>query len=381
VLGPDKFGLVAFAQAFAQYFVMLTDYGFNLSVTRNISINRHNKEKIDSIFSAVIFIKICLMILSLLLLCSITLLIPRFRQDFLLYLFSFGMVVGNVFVPVWFFQGMEKMKFITLANLSAKTLFLCGIFIFIRRKEDYLYVPLMNSLGFVAAGLMSLVIIFKNFKVRFKIPQLTEIIRALKDGWHIFLSTASITLYSSSNTLLLGLFTNNTIVGYYSAAEKIAQNGQKMFSPVLNSVYPYITKIASGSREAALRFISKILPVIFIVMFSVSLGICFLSPLIVRLLLGENFMPSVAVLRILSFIPFLVATGAVFANFFLLAFGFTKEWSKIIILSGLLSLAFTFLFVYVLRLAHIGAALSWVGTEIFVLIMSFINFKKYSRCR
>ena len=37
VLGPANFGRIAFAQAFIQYFVMLTDYGFNLSATRDIA--------------------------------------------------------------------------------------------------------------------------------------------------------------------------------------------------------------------------------------------------------------------------------------------------------------------------------------------------------
>ncbi|WP_083761127.1 oligosaccharide flippase family protein [Thermoanaerobacter italicus] len=49
VLGPEKYGLISFSQAFIQYFILLTDYGFNLSATRKISIYRDDKEKISEV--------------------------------------------------------------------------------------------------------------------------------------------------------------------------------------------------------------------------------------------------------------------------------------------------------------------------------------------
>ena len=51
VIGPAKFGLIAFAQAFVQYFMILTDYGFSLSATRKISLCRADKKEVCAIFS------------------------------------------------------------------------------------------------------------------------------------------------------------------------------------------------------------------------------------------------------------------------------------------------------------------------------------------
>jgi len=81
VLGPEKFGLIAFAQAFIGYFQILTDYGFNLSATREISINREDKDKVSEIFSSVMIIKIFLFIFSLLIILFIVFFFDKFRGD------------------------------------------------------------------------------------------------------------------------------------------------------------------------------------------------------------------------------------------------------------------------------------------------------------
>lgn len=45
-----------------------------------------------------------------------------------------------------------------------------------------------------------------------------------------------------TTTVLLGLFTNNTAVGYYSIAEKIVVAIGGLFEPVNQTIYPYLAK-------------------------------------------------------------------------------------------------------------------------------------------
>jgi len=171
ILGPEKYGLISFAQAFIGYFVVLTDYGFGLSATREISIHRENKEKVSEIFSSVMIIKFFLGVLSFIILGLVLAFVPKFGNDWLIYIFTFGMVLGNILFPVWFFQGMEKMKWITILNVISRVIFTICIFIFIHNEADYINVALINSLGYLVAGIISLWVVFKNFKVKFILPK------------------------------------------------------------------------------------------------------------------------------------------------------------------------------------------------------------------
>ena len=170
VLGIEKFGLIMFAQAFIVYFSMLADYGFNLSGIREVSSNRNNKNKLIKIFSSIMLARFILVFFGLVLLSILVFSFEKFSQNWELYYLTFGIVIGTALFPTWFFQGMEKMKYITVLTVIAKLIFTLSIFLFVTTEKDFIYVPLINSLGFIFVGIISLFIIFKDFdmKINFK---------------------------------------------------------------------------------------------------------------------------------------------------------------------------------------------------------------------
>ena len=374
VLGLEKYGLISFAQAFIAYFTILTDYGFGLSATREISIHRDDREKVSEIFSSVMTIKFFLGILSFIILAVILAFIPRFGNDWLIYIFTFGTVLGNILFPVWFFQGMENMKWITILNVIARGIFTVLIFVFVHKESDYLNVAIINSLGSIIAGIISLIIVFKNFKVKFIFPKLESIKNQLKEGWHIFISNIAISLYTVSNTFILGLFTNNTIVGYYSGAEKIIKAVQGLITPISQTIYPYLSKLATDSKEKALIFLKRLIKLVGIITFIISLLIFILAGPIVNIILGSKYQESILPLRILSFIPFIVVLSNVFAIQGLYNFGKQAIVSKYVVIIALLHLAYLTFFIHLYQ--AIGVAISWTITEILITITSFYYFNK-----
>jgi PST family polysaccharide transporter len=299
--------------------------------------------------------------------------VPKFRSDWIIYLFAFGTVMGGALLPIWFFQGMEKMKYITFLNISAKLIFTISIFVFIKDAKDYIYVPLLNSLGFLTAGISGLWIVRKNFKVRFSRQNFKSIKYQLKEGWHIFISGVSVSLYTTSNIFILGLFTNNTIVGYYSAGERLIRAVQKLLAPLSSAVYPYVSKLAGESRENALRFIRKLIIVIGSGSFIVSLAIFLSAPFIVNTILGRQYQESIIVLRILAFLPFLASLTTLFGTQTMLPFNLKSALSKIFISAGILNVTLALILTPIYK--HIGMSIAVLFTEIFVMAVMFFYLK------
>jgi PST family polysaccharide transporter len=234
---------------------MLTNYGFNLTATKDISIHRDDKAKITEIFSSVMMIKIILMIVSFILLSLLVLSFEKFRGDALIYLLTFGTVVGEFLFPFLFFQGMERMKYITYLNVLSKLIFTIAIFIFIKQQSDYYIVPILTSFGFIIAGIWSLVIIKKEFGIHFEWQDIHILKSYLHDGKTVFLQQFYVSLYGRINIIFLGMFTNNTIVGYYSVIEKILAVPTSLFLVAVQAYYPYSAK---AHKESALKFFSQL---------------------------------------------------------------------------------------------------------------------------
>jgi polysaccharide transporter, PST family len=370
VLGPDNYGLVAFAQSFIQFFIILVDYGFNLSATNQIAIYRDNKKRVQSIFSTVMTIKLFFMIISFFILCSLILLFPKFQNNKLVYIVTFGMVIGKVLFPIWFFQGIEKMRYITILNIIAKTIFTIGIFLLVKQRSDILFVPLLNSLGTILIGFISLGMIKRTFGVNFVYPSWSDIKYQLKEGWHVFVSTVAISLYTVSNTFILGLFTNNTVVGYYTSAEKIINAATGIINPISQAIYPYISRLMSESREKGLIFIKKILLIVGGCTFLISLMIFVFTENIIDIALGDNYKQSIIVLKIIAFLPFIIGLSNIFGIQTMLNLGYKKAFSNILMLASILNIFLAIILTPAFK--HIGTAFGVAISEFFVTLAMFM---------
>ena len=242
VLGVEKFGLVFWAQACIQYFIMITDYGFNFSAVREISIERDKKDKVSDIFASVMGVKACLVLMCFILLTILVFAVPKFRTEWLLFYLTFFMVIGYAMYPIWYFQGIEHMKYVTFMKIVSQSIFLALIFLLIKSPADYQFVAILNSLGFIISGVIAIFIAVRRFGLKLKLPSLEGVKYQFKHSFEFFFANISNTLYTNTNSFCLGLVANPVLVGYYVAAEKIYSAVHMLTAPIGTSLYPYISK-------------------------------------------------------------------------------------------------------------------------------------------
>ena len=373
-LGPEKFGLIAFAQAFVQYFMIITDYGFSITATKEISLCRHEHDKVCRAFSSVMIVKVMLALLSLAVLALIVYCIPKFRNDWMVYLFSFGTVAGSTLFPVWFFQGTEKMKYITNLNIIGGITIACFIFLFVKGPGDFLLVPLINSGALLVTGLSGQYIVFRKFRVSFKFQAYAHVKKQLKAGWDIFISIAAINAYTTTRVFILGLVTNNTVTGFYSMAEKIANACQTFpLDSFSQALFPRLSRIYQKNKVKAYMLMQRIQSIAIVGSLIFLPLVFFFSPTIVSIVCGGSFAETELALRLLLVSVFFVTANA-FRVQFLLVCGKTHIYSRIHVIMAMIGLPLIFLLIY--SFSFVGAAVATIGLEFGIFIITYCTVKR-----
>jgi len=376
VIGAERFGLIAFAQAFVHYFMILTDYGFSLTASRRISLHKDKKHKVKTIFSSVMTVKIILTAFSFLVMLLIIQSVPRFRQDWLVYMFSFGAVTGNILFPTWLFQGAERMKYVTAINVIGGLIYTACIFIFVKTTANYIYVPLLNSILALGTGIAGMIIAFRKFGLEF-VEQPFELIQEeFKTGWSVFVSVIAINAYTSTRIFAMGLLTNNILTGYYSIAERIAYFIQTFpLDSFSQAIYPRLNRIYHKNKNRALKLMRKIQTSTTITYVIAIPTIILLAPWIVQIICGQKFETVILNLRLLLIAVFFVCSNA-FRIQFLLVCNRQDIYSKLHLAAAIVGLPLIFIFVFLF--SYPGVAISAITIEFAILLVTKHTIKKYS---
>jgi len=369
VVGKETFGLVVFAQAIIQYLVILVDFGFNISATKEVSIHRDNNEKLSEIVSSVLTIKGGFFLISVIILSILVLFIPQAKGHEPLFYLSMWACLYNLIFPMWYFQGIEKMKYITYITLISRLTFLGLIFVFINSPNDYLYIPIINGIGALLAGIASFYIIFAKNGIKPIIPSQNNLKFYFKESVPLFVSNISTTLYLSTNKVILGALIGMDEVAYYDIAEKITTILKTPIQIIGQTIYPRIAKTKD------LLFIRKaLLFTLLLAALIFMFGISF-SRTLIATIGGKTMFESTLVLQILLSGIFPISISLIFANIMLISWGYNKSYLKMKLLANLL-------YIIIITSLYLSGLIGLISLAITAVVIEFfVAFLSIFICR
>ncbi|WP_405221683.1 oligosaccharide flippase family protein [Dokdonia sp. Asnod1-B02] len=370
VLGLEKFGLIMFAQAVCSVLYIFVDYGFSLSATRRITLQRTNKEEMAIVFSTVLLIKIAIATSVFILYSLAVFIVPKFQVEKEVFLLSYLMVVGQACFVDWFFQGIEKMKVMALLSLLAKGVFTLLIFVFIRDVSHYVQVPFFMGIGYILAGILSVILALKYVSI--VRPSLTLAKELLMESFSLFISNLAARLINTIPILILGFFVNDFTVAIYTSMEKLITTSKGVFVSLYQALFPWLV---TQTRLKQRAYVKKMIPIVGLLAIIITLPflICggwLLNILYDNVAINEN-----------SYLFYILALNIIFTSYFML---FIAHYFPAVgdFMSRLKTLAFSALcgiilgLIFISQLEILGAVITAVSIEAILLIFSIYYFIK-----
>ena len=363
ILGASLFGSVSYAQNIVTYLTLLVNYGFEYSATRQISIAREDKQRTDAIFWSVIAAKSALLLLSFAILAILPFCMERVACDPRLYLYTALANIGIVFFPTWYLQGVQQMDKMAWANFFTKLLGAVLVLSLVREASAYRLYPLLMSVASILIGFGAMVYVIRHFGISRPVLTRQTLREVMQAGAPIFLNNIFIAFYTTANMTILGIYAADDVIGYFSGAQRLIQAlNMVVVMPVSMAVYPEISRRFAESKAQGTQFLKQVLLWAGAASAMVSLVAFVGAPLIIRIMYGAGFEPSIELLRWLSPIPFLVMIATLLTVQGLYGLGL-QRWAPWVGL--ILAVSCVGMNLWLLPLIGVrGVCISWIAAEV-----------------
>ena len=381
ILGASLFGSVSYAQNIVTYLTLLINYGFEYSATRQISIAREDKAKTDAIFWSVIAAKGMLLILSFAILAVLPFCMERVACDPKLYIYTALANIGIVFFPTWYLQGVQQMDKMAWANFFTKLLGAVLVLSLVREASAYRLYPLLMSASSILIGIGAMIYVIRHFGISRPVLSRQTLREVMQAGAPIFLNNVFVALYTTANMTILGMYAADDVIGYFSGAQRLIQAlNMVVVMPVSMAVFPEISRRFADSKTEGVRFLKQVLLWAGGAAAVVSLLTFVCAPLMIRIMYGIGFAPSIELLKWLSPIPFLVMIATLLTVQGLYGMGL-QRWAPWV--GVILAVCCVGLNLWLLPLIGVkGVCISWIAAELLecLLVSSILMTKGRKLC-
>lgn len=371
-LGVAQFGLVNLALSVIFFANVAVTFGYNLSGPREIAVNQGNTGAMSEVASKIVFSKLLFAFVACLILVLLIFVGGFFTGYQVILLFSLFLLFSEATQSVWFFQGLEKMKAVSVVNLLAKLMYLLALIFLITSPEDAKWVNFLLGITALGFNLYLWAYIHFGLKVKLSLPKWKTLLNSWKENFSLFLSGLASHFSVSGGLIILSFFASATVLGMFSMAEKITVVLRMVPTLITQAIYPNASKLFVTNHQKFYAFLKKVYLGALALSLGMSVVVSLAAPHIIRFLSKEELEASVSFLKLLSFVPFLASLNI--ANMIIILVGgfnrllFDATWSFccfMIVSCSILGYYF----------GGVGLACGLLATELFIFISCSVLLK------
>ncbi len=310
-LGPERFGMLSFAEAFTGASFVFLGLGVETYVRKEIALRPAHAS--DFVLGIVV---LRLAMVAVVYAGMAVFLHQTGRSEevrTLVYIYGIAQffIVGNL-TSGGLLQATGKVKEMSVLNVAAKLLWAGGII-----AAVVLRLGLWSfALVFAAAEGLKSFVLFRLAKQKLDLQARLD----MRATWHVivaslpfYVSGVATTIFNRVDVSILAVMSTDREVGWYGGAAALA-GLTMLLAPLINWVLvPLFSKAAASSEEELVSLVRRSLELILSLAVPVSLMLVLGADLWVNTILGAKFAPAVTAMRILSCAHVLMYVSIVFS--------------------------------------------------------------------
>ena len=360
-LGPERFGLLSYANSFVGIFVALATLGLDEVVVRELVKTPEQREKI---LGTSFLLKL---VGTLLMWAAILVAIPLTENDLqtniLIIIIAFGVFFQAFNVIDLSFQAEVKSKYVVHAQFIQLIVSSTIKIILIVNEAPLIW---FASVYFLDAIVLALGLVFtylhnsnKIFSWKWSYETSKHL---LHDSWPLIFAGIVVSVYMKIDQIMIKEMLGAKEVGLYAAAVKLSEAWYFIPMAIASSLYPAIINARVYQKEVYYKKIQNLFDLMVWIAVSIALPTTFLSTLVVEFLYGKEYLGSSSVLIIHIWTGVFVFLG-VASSKYLLAENFIKKTFYRTFIGALLNIIMNY---YLIRIIGIqGAAISTLVSHFF----------------
>lgn len=364
-LGVSDFGVINYAAGLVAFVVPIMKLGIDSVLVHQI-VEKPDAE--GEIVGTSIVLNLISAFLCILGIGAFVCIANRGEEETIIVcvIYSVLLVFQAVEMLQYWFQAKLMSKYSSMAMLFAYIIVAASQILMIVFKVNIYWFALSYSIDYLFISLILLIAYAKKGtqKFKFSFKRAKELFSISK---YYIVSSLLVTVFSQTDRIMLKLMIDSEATGIYSAAATCAGMTSFIFAAIIDSMRPVIFQVAKDEDKTLFhKRMTELYSVIIYFSLIQCVVITLLSPIIIKIMYGEEFAASVNALRIVVWFTTFSYLGSV-RNVWMLAEN-KQKYLWIINLSGALGNVILNLILIPVMGVN-GAAVASLCTQIFANVI------------